>query len=446
MSSILSCISVIVNILVLWLTITLVFQIIISIFGFKRKTNDYKPHDPKMRFLVLIPAHNEAKVISGIIQNMHKMQYPKELFDFYVLADNCTDDTAKISRSAGAKVLEFEKKTPDEVSGKSVVLKKALEALTGYEKNYDAVFFFDADNWVDYHMFSEVNSQFLDSDDRTEIIQCYLGSKNKKGIVAFFYYMTYTISNRFLQYSRQRLGINCGIGGTGFAVKTQYLYKRGGWTAHSLTEDTELQIAATLDGKRILWNNNARVYDEKPTTIKASMRQRIRWAQGHWFVAFKNTVPVIRSLFQRKISLWEFISMIIQLYFPATYIFATLNVIVVTIYNIMLSNHSTINPSVDAMVISLDPNTFAYLLFFYTLIIQFAYGDWVDNKQYRNILNLPLVLVSFAINTAIAGLAQIIGLFKYRQQGVWDKTEHSLRKPEKTLSNTTSNKIDSKEP
>lgn len=66
----------------------------------------------------------------------------------------------------------------------------------------------------------------------------------------------------------------------------------------SLTEDFELQIEATCDGKRILWNNNVRIYDEKPTRFYASFRQRTRWAQGHWFVAFKNTGRLFRALFR----------------------------------------------------------------------------------------------------------------------------------------------------
>ena len=71
----------------------------------------------------------------------------------------------QIARKLGAKVLEFHKERPDEPTGKSIVLQKAFQALLGYEQNYDAVFFFDADNLVDLNMFSEVNSQFLDSDD-----------------------------------------------------------------------------------------------------------------------------------------------------------------------------------------------------------------------------------------------------------------------------------------
>ncbi|MCI6376282.1 MAG: glycosyltransferase family 2 protein, partial [Clostridiales bacterium] len=187
MSTVILLLKVLMEALMAWMTITLVFQLIVAIFGFRKNSQDYDPHEPQMRFLILIPAHNEEAVISGIIENMKQMEYPAELYDFYILADNCTDRTAEVARELGAKVLEFHKERADEPTGKSVVLQKAFQALQGYQEAYDAVFFFDADNLADVGMLREVNSQFLDSDDRTEIIQCYLGCKNTKGLVAYFY-------------------------------------------------------------------------------------------------------------------------------------------------------------------------------------------------------------------------------------------------------------------
>lgn len=414
------------GLLMAWISVSLIFQLIVSLFGFRKQTRDYQPHEPQMRFLVLIPAHNEEAVISGIIENMHKMDYPKELYDFYILADNCTDRTAELSRELGAKVLEFHKESPDEPTGKSIVLKKAFEALEGYQDKYDAVFFFDADNLADPAMFREVNSQFLDSDDRTEIIQCYLGCKNRKGLVAYFYYMNFTISNRYLQYSRFRLGLNCGIGGTGFAVRTRYLYQRGGWTVRSLTEDTELQFAATLEGRRVLWNNHVRVYDEKPTSLIASLRQRIRWAQGHWFVAFVNTRPLFSAIWHHRISWGEFISMLVQMYFPSTYLISVINFILTLSLNALINGFSEMIPNAAQQIIDLTPSLLSIVLMIYMLVIQFGWGAWADDHDPLALLYLPWMLLSFAVNTLIAGFAQIVGLFKYREQNVWDKTDHSI--------------------
>lgn len=409
-----------------WLTISFLFQLFVSFFGFRKKTKDYEEHPPTQRFLVLVPAHNEESVIGDIIENLKHMEYPKELYDFYILADNCSDRTADIARQMGANVLEFHKASEDEPTGKSVVLQKAFNTLKGYQDKYDLVMFFDADNLIDPNMFLEVNSQYM-SHDNVVMIQCYLGCKNNKGPVAQFYYITYTIANRFLQYGRLRLGLNCGIGGTGFAVTTSYLYKRGGWTVMSLTEDTELQFAATLEGKKILWNHHVRVYDEKPTSWKASYRQRVRWAQGHWFVAFKNTKKLFRAIAQKRISKGEFISTLVQMYFPSTYVAALINIILMLVYSVLTwSRTAPVWPVLSSFGLAVFNSIPGIILFVYSLYIQFAWGDRVDNGIRFSVRSIIPIFISFFLNSILAGFAQVVGLFKYKQQNTWVKTEHSL--------------------
>lgn len=95
-----------------WLMVMLVYQMYLTLFGFKRATKDYQDHDPASRFLVLVPAHDEEAVIGDIIENLQSMDYPKELYDFYIIADNCTDRTAEVARSHGAKVIETHREHP----------------------------------------------------------------------------------------------------------------------------------------------------------------------------------------------------------------------------------------------------------------------------------------------------------------------------------------------
>ena len=295
------------------------YQLIIGFFGFGKQKKDYADHDPESRFLVLVPAHNEEKVISDIIKNLQNMDYPKELYDFYVIADNCTDHTADVARSLGANVIETCKESPDAPTGKPIALRKALKALGDYQDHYDLMMIFDADNLIDTNMFREVNSQYLDKA-KPDFIQCYLGCKNKKGIVAWFYYCSYTMTNRFFDLAKHRLGLNCVIGGTGFAMSTAYLYERGGWSTRSLTEDFEMQVDATIEGRRILWNHHTRVYDEKPTTMRASIKQKIRWGQGHWFVALTNTKRLFKAFFNGQVGFAEFVSLLTYMYSISAYV------------------------------------------------------------------------------------------------------------------------------
>ena len=145
-----------------WLMFMLVYQMVLTVLGFRRRTKDYADHAPQSRFLVLVPAHNEEKVIGDIIENLQRMDYPRELYDFYVIADNCTDGTAQRARSLGAKAIETLKESPDAPTGNPIALKKALEQLDDYAQRYDLMMIFDADNLIDVDMFREVNSQYLD--------------------------------------------------------------------------------------------------------------------------------------------------------------------------------------------------------------------------------------------------------------------------------------------
>ena len=410
-----------------WLVLLLGYQLIITFFGFKRNTKDYEDHPPQLRFLVLVPAHDEQAVIGDIIDNLKHMEYPQELYDFYILADNCDDETARVAREMGANVLEIRRESPDSPTGKPIVLQKALNALKGYEKRYDMVMFFDADNLVDTNMFLEVNSQYLSRKGEVDIIQCYLGSKNRKGMVALFYYMTYTITNRFFQCAKGRIGLNSVIGGTGFAVSAKYLYERGGWTSMSLTEDFELQIAATCEGRRILWNHNVRIYDEKPTRLRASFRQRTRWAQGHWFVAFKNTPRLFSALRHGRISFWEFLSTFLYMYSLTPYVILVLQLLLGVLLEIFQLAGLMEPVRTHATVMSwFTLNWPSIVLFLYSFVFLFYMGESLDNHNRVNLKLFFPLLWSMLVNTMVAGWAQVVGLFKHRKQSTWVKTEHSI--------------------
>ncbi len=400
-----------------FLTFNMVYQLVIGFWGFGKAKKDYKDHDPEMRFLVLVPAHNEEKVIGDIIENLKDMDYPRELYDFYIIADNCTDNTAEKARSLGAKVIETRKESPDAPTGKPIALKKALNTID-YRNNFDLLMIFDADNLIDRNMFREVNSQYLDKD-RPDFIQCYLGAKNKKGPVAWVYYTGYTLSNRFFNLAKQRLGLNGVLGGTGFAMSTSYLAQRGGWTTMTLTEDYEMQVEAILDGRRIVWNHFTRVYDEKPTRLRAAIRQRIRWGQGHWFVTLHNSGKLVRALFAGRISIWEFLSLGTYMYSVAVMVAALLQLAFTAVLSAAFSGQPLFNLSYQSLLISVLTVSYSYCFLFY-------YADWKDNGIRFSLKTIPSMVVAFFATAIITFFNQVFGLIRCRDQQHWVKTEHCI--------------------
>ncbi|MGN1207864.1 MAG: glycosyltransferase family 2 protein, partial [Christensenellales bacterium] len=267
--------------------------------------------DDKQKFCIFVPCHNEGGVIKATVENYININYNKDLFDIFFIADNCQDDTAKEIRQAidDNKIPNFflfERFVDDpKKKGKPHALRWAIDQLEKDDKfynKYDMFMILDADNFVDADILKHINSQYLSykENKRPVMIQTYLDSKNKNSLVARSYYTAYRVTNRFFQLPHHCLGLNLAVGGTGFAMTTEFLKEIGGYNCKSLTEDLEIQSIATLKGKRIVHNINTRVYDEKPTGVKQAYVQRTRWAQGHWFLFFKYYFLLLINLFNFK--------------------------------------------------------------------------------------------------------------------------------------------------
>ena len=127
---------------------------------------------PEKTFAVVVAAHNEAAVIGQLIENLKRLDYPEELYDIYVIADNCTDETAQIAGDAGAIVCE---RTHPTKKSKGFALEWMFERLFEMDKEYDAIAIFDADNLVHPNFLKEMNNRLLKGD---KVIQGFLDAKN----------------------------------------------------------------------------------------------------------------------------------------------------------------------------------------------------------------------------------------------------------------------------
>lgn len=260
------------------LTVFTFYCFVISLFGFYRK-QEGRLLPPSSRFAVVVAAHNEERVIGQLIKNLLELNYPKDLYDIYVVADNCIDSTALVAAEHGAKVIERFNK---EEKGKGYALEYTFDKIFNCGVDYDAVVVFDADNLVSRDFLMIMNTHLLKGE---KIIQGYLDTKNPEDTwVTRAIYICYLITNRFLQLAKYNLGLTCALGGTGMCLSVEVL-KKYGWGMTSLTEDLEFQTKALMNNIKVCWAHDAKIFDEKPLTIMQSLRQRKRWMQGHCNVA-----------------------------------------------------------------------------------------------------------------------------------------------------------------
>lgn len=126
------------------------------------------------RYAVVVSARNESAVIGDLIHSIKVQNYPTELIDVFVIADNCTDNTADVAREAGAIVF---KRFNTEQVGKGYALDYGFKIIRSQyaDRGYEAYFVFDADNVLDVNYFREMNKTF---DNGAKASTSYRNSKN----------------------------------------------------------------------------------------------------------------------------------------------------------------------------------------------------------------------------------------------------------------------------
>ena len=251
------------------------YQLIISVCALIKFKEKPLIKDKKHKFMLIIPAHNEENVISSLLESVNAIEYPKELYDIYVIADNCTDKTAEIAKSLGAIVYE---RFDEEHKTKGYAMQWFLNQKIEEKADYDAFCVFDADNVVDKNFLNAMNKKLCQGE---VIVQGYRDIKNPDDSwISAGYAIFYWTMNRFYHLARYNLGLSPLINGTGFMVDFN-LIKPTGWDTITLTEDIEFSLKNIAQGRRLGWATDAIVYDEQPTEFKQSWSQRSRWTVGH---------------------------------------------------------------------------------------------------------------------------------------------------------------------
>ena len=260
----------------IWLLTTFwCYQFIISLCALIKLKDKTYIINKNHKFMAIIPAHNEEKVVGNLIESLKKQTYDKNLYDIYVIADNCTDETAKVAKQSGAIVYE---RFDEAHKTKGYALQWFLKKKIKENADYDAFFVFDADNIVDKNFITNMNKKLCQGE---EVVQGYRDIKNPTdNWITAGYALFYWTMHRFYHLARYNIGLSPLLNGTGFMVKFDVV-KPNGWETETLTEDIEFSLKQIIKGKKLGWATDAIVYDEQPTSFKQSWSQRSRWTVGH---------------------------------------------------------------------------------------------------------------------------------------------------------------------
>ena len=250
-------------------------------------TRKFKAAKKNHKYGICIAARNEKYVIGNLLDSINEQDYPKELYKVFVVADNCTDNTASIAREKGAIVYE---RFDDVHKTKGFALQylfKNIDNDYGIQ-NFEGFFIFDADNLLKSNYISKMNDAF---DAGCKIVTSFRNTKNfDENWIASTYALHWIRSSRTNHRARSILRLATNIQGTGFLFTNEIV--RDGWKYTSLTEDRALTADAVAQGYQISYQDEAEFFDEQPVSLKIALRQRLRWSKGH-LQAFAESGPYL---------------------------------------------------------------------------------------------------------------------------------------------------------
>ncbi len=270
---------------------------------FDRKPANYR------RFAVLVPAHDEEAVIEQTVASLKEIDYPGDKFDILVIADNCTDRTAGISRAMGAKVFE----RFDQVKkGKGFALRWCLDQILASVPHYDGFVVVDADTVVSKNFLSVMNHYLYEGAEciqSSDMVVPQPGSWSPEMTrVAFI------LHNYVRPLGKLTLGCSSGLNGNGMCFSRK-LIETMPWNAYSRVEDLEHSLQLAIDNIRVQFAPEAVVRAIMPSDSKNAETQRRRWEMGRFPLILKYTKPLILEAFRKRSIM--ILDMLVELVTPA---------------------------------------------------------------------------------------------------------------------------------
>ncbi|MCE5196556.1 MAG: glycosyltransferase [Negativicutes bacterium] len=396
--------------------------VMVSLFpGSRRQKETCQPR--LHRYAVISAARNEEKVIGHLIASIKQQNYPAGLLDVFVVADNCTDQTAAAARAAGAIVYE---RFDYQQVGKGYALDyffKQLQQDNLFDQ-YEGFFIFDADNLLDANYISEMNRLF--DQGKHNVITSYRNSKNyDTNWISAGSSLWFLREARFLNYSRTLLNTSCAVSGTGFLLKKSIIEQNKGWKYHLLTEDIEFSIDCILHGEKIGYCPTAVFYDEQPYTFQQSWLQRLRWAKGFYQVFQNYGAKLGKALFQGNQHLLSSYDMLMTI-LPS--MFLTLFSLVVDLGFLVFGLYGNLSTHLFSIIVPTAAMALAGALFnFYAVL--FLMGALTTMAEWKriNCVWWKKILYSFSFPIFIASYIPIslVALF---QKVEWKPISHTVTK------------------
>lgn len=274
-------------ILLILLGLATLYIFIFSIASLFYKQKIYADNGNMKTIAVLVPGYKEDQVIIEVAKLALEQDYSSNLFDVVIIADSFKKDTLKTLKTLPIKLIEvsFEKST------KSKALNKAMAAL---DRDYDIAVVLDADNVMAPNFLSKINAAF---EQDFIAVQGHRTAKNVNNSWAILDAISEEINNNIFRKGHRVLGLSSAIIGSGMAFRYNYFKTLMSTVTAVGGFDKEIELKMLKEGRKIVYLDDALVYDEKIQKAEVFGNQRRRWlsAQFHYFR--KDFLNALKDLF-----------------------------------------------------------------------------------------------------------------------------------------------------
>ena len=401
----------VVAVILIWFMI--LYQYILTAFGYwnylrslkeKKKLDAMTLEYPTCS--ILIPAHNEEKVIATTIEAMLKLNYPVDKLEIIVINDGSKDSTREIIQryaNQDSRVVLFDVPEGQGGKGKSRALNLGIQRA-----HSDVIAIYDADNTPDSESLRYLVSTLVTDKELGAVLGKFRTVNKNVNLLTRFINIETLSFQSMLQAGRWQMHNIATLPGTNFVMWSWLIKKLNGWDEEALTEDSELSIRIYQEGYKIKYLPFAITYEQEPESWKVWIKQRMRWVRGNNYVIGKFFKQIPR--FKNK-----------RLAFDILY---TLALYYVFFAAIIISDALFIVSAMGLVSIALPgPYTFVWVMAFVLFIFEITLALSFDEEDtFRNVGLIALMYFTYCQLWIYIVVKALWVEYVKKEKRTWDKT------------------------
>ena len=395
----------------------LLVNIILAISGYIYYLKSLKFKDEKLKeypfVSILVPAHNEGKVIGKTVESLLLLDYPIDKMELIVINDNSSDNSKEVLESIKNRYRNYNFtiiNTDNITGGKG----KSNALNIGYGKSKgEYIAIYDADNTPEKTALRYLIQTIVKDEKLGAVIGKFRTRNKHKNLLTKFINIE-TLSFQWIAQAgrKQLLGL-CTIPGTNFVIRKSTMESLGGWDTKAIAEDTEISFRIYKMGQRITYIPQAVTWEQEPETLNVWIKQRTRWVKGNIYVLVKYITNIFKGKQNRV--LFD-----ILYFFSVYFLFLTSVVLSDIIFLLGIFKIVTINIPFNFFIIWI----LSYILFILQVSITLSMEKGESNLS--NIFLVALMYFTYSQMWLVVAIKGMIGYFFdaiHNREAKWYKTE-----------------------